>query len=418
MIISHKFQELFKQLDTNKSPVRYIILIGGRGGAKSHALSVFLNQASYNKGWGILFTRWTMVSAEKSVIPEMEKIANENNLNNANDFQFLRTQVINKYSGVVIDYSGLKPSQNSSTGALKSLSNKNIFVLEEAEDCPSFEQFDKVDNSIRTVDHKNLVILSLNQGHISHWIFNEFFKEKRDDTLIIETTYLDNIRYLDKSFIAKANRVRERNLKRYNHIYLNEWKSDVDGALWLDKDISDNRITTDEFDSIEIKRAVIAYDPAVTDKTTDNEPDEDGIIMVAQGVNNHYYVLQDHSTRGTRSEIANLLANLYNKGGIDCIVIEKNNGGDFIPALIKSTPSGKYVRTKNVTATKGKALRAQPVQSRYEIGEVHHVGTFPELEYEMTSWIPDSQMASPNRLDALVWGLSFVFNNNSGFTLI
>jgi len=431
MKLSHKFQPLFEILDNSYkeqySKVRYIILIGGRGGAKSHALCTWTNQASYNKGWGVLFTRWTMVSAEKSVIPEFERISDSDNLNNETDFVFLRTQVVNKESGTVIDYSGLKPSQNSSTGALKSLSKKNVFILEEAEDCPNFEQFDKVDNSIRTIKHKNLVILCLNQGHVSHWIFKEFIKEKRDDTLVIETTYLDNLEFLDDSFISKANRIKERNLTRYKHIYLNEWKTDVDGALWMDKDISPYRITFEDFDKLTIKSAVVAYDPAVTDtekplaqkiSTTGNDPDEDGIVLCAECTNGHFYVVGDKSRRGTRLAISQLLADLYNQGGVDFIIIEKNNGGDFIPALIKASSNGKYVRTKTVTATKGKVIRAQPIQARYELGEVHHVGHYPDLELEMTTWVPDIGLPSPNRLDALVWGFTHLFSKPVGFTLI
>lgn len=424
MQISYKFKPFFRLLDGKPNKTRYVILIGGRGGAKSHALCTWLNYASFIPDWGFLFTRWTMVSAEKSVIPEFEKICND--LGNELAFDFQRTQVINSESENVIDYSGLKPASNSSTGALKSLSSKNIFILEEAEDCPNYEQFDKVDNSIRTVNHKNLVILCLNQGHVNHWIYREFISEKRDDVMVIETTYLDNLKYLDQSFIDKANRVKLRDLKRYRHIYLNDWKTDVDGALWMDRDISPYRITMEDFKKLEIKKAVIAYDPAVTDSdkvqkekqsSTGNEPDEDGIILCAMDSDGQYYVYSDKTRRGKRSEIAQLLADLYNVGGIEHIVIEKNNGGDFIPTLIKTAENGKYVRTKTVTATKGKVIRAQPVQSRYELGEVHHVGHFAELELEMTTWVPDIGLPSPNRLDALCWGMTDLMLGRANFTL-
>lgn len=424
MLLNHKFEPFFRLLTTEKTPVRYVVLIGGRGGAKSHALCTWLNHASFIKGWGFLFTRWTMVSAEKSVIPEFEKICSD--LGNDNAFEFQRTQVINKATKNIIDYSGLKPASNSSTGALKSLSSKNIFILEEAEDCPNYEQFDKVDNSIRTISHPNIVILCLNQGHISHWIYKEFIAEKRTDTLVIETTYLDNLKFLDDSFINKAERVKARNLKRYNHIYLNEWKTDVDGALWLDRDITPYRITLEDFLKLTIKRAVIGYDPAVTDTdkpqidriaSTGNDPDEDGIIICCQCTDKHFYVIGDKSRRGTRSHIAQLLSNLYHSESLDLIVVEKNNGGDFIPALIKSTDNGKYVRTKTVSATKGKIIRAQPIQARYELGEVHHVGHFPELELEMTTYVPDIGLPSPNRMDALVWGFTELMNTGGHFTL-
>lgn len=427
MLISNKFKPFFELLKQEPNNIRYVVLIGGRGGAKSHALCTWLNYATFIPDWGFLFTRWTMVSAERSVIPEYKKICDD--LGNDAAFEFQRTQVINTQTGNVIDYSGLKPASNSSTGALKSLSSKNVFILEEAEDCPNYEQFDKVDNSIRTINHKNLVILCLNQGHVNHWIYKEFIAEKRDDVLVIETTYLDNLKFLDQSFIDKAERVKARDLKRYNHIYLNDWKTDVDGALWMDQDITPYRITLEDFEKLTIKKAIIAYDPAVTDtekpqkqkqSATGNSPDEDGIVLCAKCTNGHYYVFGDKTRRGTRSKIAQLLSDLYNSNGnvkFDHIVIEKNNGGDFIPTLIKTAINGKYVRTKTVTATKGKVIRAQPVQSRYEIGEVHHVGHYPELELEMTTWVPDIGLPSPNRLDALVWGMTELMIGKNDFTL-
>ena len=53
--------------------------------------------------------------------------------------------------------------------------------------------------------------------------------------------------------------------------------------------------------------------------------------------------------------------------------------------------------------------RAEPIAALYEQGKAHHVGNFPLLEDQMTSFVPDidrSKMGSPDRLDALVWALT------------
>jgi phage terminase large subunit-like protein len=71
-------------------------------------------------------------------------------------------------------------------------------------------------------------------------------------------------------------------------------------------------------------------------------------------------------------------------------------------------PIGANVPFKKLTASRGKAARAEPVSALYEQGKVHHVGTFPELEDELCSWEPNSGMRSPNRLDWLVWALTEV----------
>jgi phage terminase large subunit-like protein len=64
----------------------------------------------------------------------------------------------------------------------------------------------------------------------------------------------------------------------------------------------------------------------------------------------------------------------------------------------------KAISYKAVRATRGKYTRAEPIAALYEQGRVHHVGTFPELEDQMCTWVPGEK--SPDRLDALVWALT------------
>ena len=58
-----------------------------------------------------------------------------------------------------------------------------------------------------------------------------------------------------------------------------------------------------------------------------------------------------------------------------------------------------------ISASRGKAVRAQPVSALYEQGKIHHVGMFPELEDQLCLWVPES-LESPDRLDACVWAIS------------
>ena len=58
-----------------------------------------------------------------------------------------------------------------------------------------------------------------------------------------------------------------------------------------------------------------------------------------------------------------------------------------------------------VHASRGKRVRAEPIAALYEQNRVHHVGSFPELEDQLCSWVPDISN-SPDRLDALVWALT------------
>ena len=46
---------------------------GGRGSLKSHSLHDFILKLTYEKGHGVLFTRYTMTSAKASIIPEFKE---------------------------------------------------------------------------------------------------------------------------------------------------------------------------------------------------------------------------------------------------------------------------------------------------------------------------------------------------------
>ena len=86
------------------------------------------------------------------------------------------------------------------------------------------------------------------------------------------------------------------------------------------------------------------------------------------------------------------------------IVAEVNNGGDLVERLLRSIE--RNIPYKSVHATRGKMVRAEPISALYEQGKVYHLGTFPKLEEQMCSFTGDNRGASPDRLDALVWGLT------------
>jgi phage terminase large subunit-like protein len=90
-------------------------------------------------------------------------------------------------------------------------------------------------------------------------------------------------------------------------------------------------------------------------------------------------------------------------GNADRIVAEVNNGGDLVERLIRNYDFN--VPYRSVRATRGKILRAEPISALYEQRRVHHVGVFSELEQQMCSYTGETN-TSPDRLDALVWGLT------------
>jgi predicted phage terminase large subunit-like protein len=173
---------------------------------------------------------------------------------------------------------------------------------------------------------------------------------------------------------------------------------EVEGALWQPQMIEKSRIKS--IDQEELQRVIVAIDPAVTN----NEgSDETGIIVCARGFDNRYYILDDLSARMSADTWANVAINAFYKYKCDRIVAEVNNGGDLVERLIRSVDS--TVPYKKVTGSKGKLVRAEPISALYEQDKVSHVGAFPKLEDQLCSFTLDSKK-SPDRLDALVWGLT------------
>jgi phage terminase large subunit-like protein len=187
-----------------------------------------------------------------------------------------------------------------------------------------------------------------------------------------------------------------------------ELLEDVPGALW-------NRALLDQLRvrvAPDMKRIVVAIDPATTSGET---ADESGIIVAGIGANGDGYLLEDLSIRGTPDEVCRMAVKAYRDFHADRIVAEANNGGDWIESLFRvADPNIAY---RKITASRGKATRAEPVSSLYEQLRIHHVGSFTALEDQMCAFTEDFDRRaagySPDRLDAMVWAFSDLFLGRS-----
>ena len=179
---------------------------------------------------------------------------------------------------------------------------------------------------------------------------------------------------------------------------------DIEGALWTQDNIDQNRV---ERAPIDMQRIVVAIDPAVT---ANEESDETGIVVAGKNNQGEMFVLADYTTKSSPMGWAQRAIDAYREHNADAIIAEVNNGGDMIPTLIKSIDPN--VRVKTVRATRGKQLRAEPIAALYEQNRAHHVGHFEQLETQMTTWTPEDPK-SPDRLDALVWAAAELIDNSS-----
>jgi phage terminase large subunit-like protein len=215
---------------------------------------------------------------------------------------------------------------------------------------------------------------------------------------------VDNQENLNETYLETLESLGEKRRRRF---FLGEYSDDSEGALWKREWISKRRL-----DGVsDLLKVVVAVDPAVTG----NEASDDtGIIVVGAKLvegKEHYYVIDDCTYHGDVTGWGQSVVDAFHRNKADRVIAEVNQGGDLVEMNIRN-----YDRTipyASVHATRGKAMRAEPVANLYDMGLVHHVGNLQELEDELCGWSPLDDV-SPNRLDALVWGITYLSEKSSG----
>lgn len=244
MKFNKKYKPLLDPKIRKSLNIRYIILTGGRGSGKSVAGSHFLHDVSFDTDNVILHTRFTMTSAKISVIPEFEQVI----LGRKSDdfFESSNNQIINRLTNSTINFKGLKSGSLTQTAQLKSVTNLNIWLLDEAEELNDESVFDDVDESIRRQGYENIIILLLNTYRITkdHFIYKRFFEEKgifqdyyngvKDNVLYIHTDYLDNINNLSESFLNIVNDTKNKKYDKYEYRYLGKFRNKPEGVIFED----------------------------------------------------------------------------------------------------------------------------------------------------------------------------------------
>ncbi|MEM9169951.1 MAG: terminase family protein [Pseudomonadota bacterium] len=182
---------------------------------------------------------------------------------------------------------------------------------------------------------------------------------------------------------------------------LGEIVDDVPGALWTWNAVEAARVAA----APPLARVVVAVDPPAS---LGPDADECGVVVAGvvdiDAAEPTAFVLADYSVQGLSPRgWADRVIAAFHDYAADRIVVEVNQGGEMARAVIAQADPNAPVRT--VRATRGKRLRAEPVAALYERGRVRHVGAFPELESQMTSFTGAAD-PSPDRLDALVWALT------------
>lgn len=180
---------------------------------------------------------------------------------------------------------------------------------------------------------------------------------------------------------------------------------DIPGALWTYKRLDQLRLSAVP---CELVRVVVGVDPAVK---SNEEAADTGIIVAGLGADGHGYVLTDATLHDTPEKWARRAIQRLEDYSGDRIIAEVNNGGDLVETVLRSID--RSVPYRAVHASRGKRTRAEPISSLYEQGRIHHVGSFPELEDQMCTYDPLNSKDSPDRMDALVWAFTDLFNRGA-----
>jgi predicted phage terminase large subunit-like protein len=215
-------------------------------------------------------------------------------------------------------------------------------------------------------------------------------------TVVTRGSTYDNAVNLAPSFLDRMKKTYEGTRLGRQELHA-EFLEDVPGALWQSENIEEHRVQR----APDLDRVVIGIDPAVT---SGEDAHETGIIIAGKGRDGHAYVIEDLSCRLSPDGWARQAISGYHRHSASRIVAEVNNGGEMVERTLRTVD--RSVSYRAVRASRGKAIRAEPISALYEQGRVHHLGLFAPLEDQMCAFAPDQYEGSPDRVDALVWCLT------------
>jgi hypothetical protein len=249
----------------------------------------------------------------------------------------------------------------------------------------------------------------------SHWTYKLFVQHVDPETglgmqqpfrhVAMQMNPLDNLENLPKDYIEETLKGLSARLQK--RFLRGEFADATPNALFSDEHIERWRHTFGDLP--DWQRIVVAVDPSGSGDADNVDNDAIGIVVVGLGTDGNCYVLEDCTVKAGPQTWGNIATTAYDRHKADMVVGEVNYGGAMVEAVIRAArPRTPF---KAVTASRGKVVRAEPFSALYEQGKIRHVGYFRELEDELAgfSTIGYTGTGSPNRADALIWGLTELF---------
>lgn len=357
-----KLNDVFKPLYLTDK--RYILLTGGRGSSKSFHASTFLCQLTYELGQRILFTRYTMSSAEISIIPEFKEKITLLECDNA--FRVNKAEITNILNGSEILFRGIKTSSGDQTANLKSINGISCWVVDEAEELVDEETFNTIDLSIRTKGVQNRVILIMNPSNKDHWIYKRFIQNTskiefidgypveistHHEVLHLHTTYLNNINNLNESFLNNIYRMKSESPKLYGHKIIGQWSDIAEGALF-------NKVELKYFKQTDIESIAFlkhkdktkeVYESSIAYIDVADEGSDYLCLVVGKNIGNKIYITDVVFSDNNTDITLPLCAEVLNRNNVKYCRVESNSMGAMFGRNLQKEVKAQIIGASSTT---------------------------------------------------------------------
>jgi hypothetical protein len=266
----------------------------------------------------------------------------------------------------------------------------------------------------KTASLKPRMFYDCNPPSKAHWSYKLFVQKinpetrqplpRPEDYAAFQINPGDNRENLAQGYLETLAGLPARLQKRF---LAGEYGDATANALFAEEHIDRWRVTDGKLP--DMVRVVVGVDPSGSGDEDNADNDAIGIAVGGLGTDGNAYLLEDCTVKAGPATWGLVATSAYDRHAADVIVGEINFGGAMVSHVIQTArPRTNF---KMVTASRGKAQRAEPFSAFYEQGKVRHAGDFRELEDELLAFstIGYTGSGSPNRADAWIWVLAELF---------
>lgn len=317
---------------------------------------------------------------------------------NLHDYFIITKDAIKCVNGSECLFFGLR--DNNSTN-IKSVSNIEITFVEEAQQITENSWRTLIPSVVRVKNPK--ILIAFNPRYEHDIIYKEFvLSTPPANTRVTFLSVFDNPFFKDSAlydlYISDKQRLPA---QIFEHIWNGALQSATSDSLFANVDFEPRPLP-------QIARVVIGVDPATTARDYSNDF---GLIVAAMDTESRCYIIADHTACYTPAAFAAKVVELYHAHNAEAVVVEVNQGGDFIKHAILSVDP--CVVVKEVRAHTSKSERAAPLATLFETRKVFFAAPLPKLKRQMQLMTFSGYMGakgeSPDALDAAIWAIFYLF---------